>query len=212
MSESNSSGRVIIVIAIVTVIVLGAIGAWYFGFYKPEQEAKEQARLEQIAQAEAEKKRQEDAARRKARYDQLITDGDSAFDQEDWESARSLYSEASSLFPNEPYPQNQLNLVNGKLDEIAEREAKRAAGEIETITTPTGRYYVIVSSNIDDDLAMDYAQKLSEEGTNVKLVQHNYNELPFHGVSVADYDTWDQANAALASFSNFGANVWVLKY
>lgn len=209
---SNQSNRAIVVVIIIIVVLAGSIGVWYFGFYKPEQEAKEQARLEQIAKAEAEQKRQEEAARRKARYDQLIDDADVAFNQEDWESASSLYSDALALFPNEPYPQDQLTLVNAKLDEIAAREARREEGVIETITSPNGRFYVIVSSSVDDDLAMDYARKLSQQGNNIKIIQHDYNDLPFHGVSVADYDTWAQAEASLTSYNTFGDNVWVLKY
>ncbi|WP_424964386.1 hypothetical protein [Ekhidna sp.] len=209
---SNQSNKAAVIIVVIIVVLAGSMGVWYFGFYKPEQEAKEQARQEQLAKQEAEKKQQEEAARRKTRYDQLIVDADAAFDQENWVSAQSLYSEASSLFPNQAYPQDRLTFVNEKLDEIAAMEARREAGVIETISSPTGRFYVIVSSSIDDDLAMDYARKLSQEGNDVKLVQHNYNELPFHGVSVADYDSWAQAEAALNSNTGFTGNAWVLKY
>lgn len=212
MSEhSNRSGKTTGIIVILVIVIAGSVGAWYGLKYKPEQEAKEQARLEQIAKAEAEQKRKEQAAQNKVRYDKLIEDADAAFEQEDWETAFSMYTEASTLFPDEPYPKDQLILVNAKLDEIAAKEARIKAGVVETVTSPTGRFYVIISSSIDDDLAMDYAKKLAKEGTSVKLVQHNFNELPFHGVSVSDYDTWEKAENALASFSNYG-NAWVLKY
>lgn len=213
MSDSNSSGKAGVVIVIIIIVLGGVAAAWYFGMYKPEQEAKEQARLEQIAEAEAEKKRQQQEAQKKDRYDQLIADADAAFEQENWESARSLYSDASSLYPGQPYPQDQLSIVNAKLDEIAEREARRAAGVVETVSSPTGRFYVIISSSVDEDLAMDYAKKLAKEGTSVKIVQHNFNDLPFHGVSVGDYDTWDQAVNNSESLGNtYGKKAWVLKY
>lgn len=213
MSEySNRSGKTGVVIIIIAIILLVSAGAWYVFSFKPEQEAKEKARLEELARVEAEQKRQEQAAQRKARFDQLIVDADAAFAQENWEAARSLYSDASSLFSNEQYPKDQLSIVNGKLDEIAAREARKAAGVVETVSSPTGRYYLIVSSSIDDDLAMDYASKLAKEGNNVKLVAHNANELPFYGVSLGDYATWDEATAASPSFSGFGSGVWVLKY
>jgi len=213
MSENaNNSGKVVGIIIVAIVVIAGLGAVWYWGFYKPEQEAKEQARLEQIAKEEAEQKRKEEAARKKARYDRLIVDADTAFNQENWESARSLYAEASSLYPNEQYPQNQLTLVNAKLDEIAELEARKAAGIVERVSSPTGRFYVIVSSSIDDDLAMDYASKLAKEGTSVKLIEHNANELPFHGVSVGDYDTWDQATSASQTISGYENGAWVLKY
>ncbi|MEP0985048.1 hypothetical protein [Ekhidna sp.] len=210
--HSNSGGRILLIIIATIVVLGGAIGAWYWLSYKPEQDAKEQARLEQVALEQAEQKRKEDAAKREAEYDRLINEADAAFDQEEWELAQSSYSRASSLFPNQDYPKSQLILVNEKLDELAALEAKRAAGIVETVSEPTNRFYVIVSSSIDDDLASDYASKLASEGNNVKLVKHNANELPFHGVSVADYDTWEQAEAALPTYSNFGAGVWVLKF
>ncbi|GAB4229198.1 MAG: hypothetical protein Tsb0034_00790 [Ekhidna sp.] len=211
MNEQSNGNKKGIIIVIVMVVLGALVAAWYWGMFKPEQEAKERARLAQIAKEQAEQKRKEEEAQKRARYDQLIVDADAAFEQEDWSAAQARYSEALSLFSNETYPSNQLELVNAKLDEIAEREARRAAGVIETVSNPTGRFYVIVSSSIDDDLAMDYARKLSNEGRDVKLVQHNANELPFHGVSVGDYDTWDQANAAAGSMADFGG-AWVLKY
>ena len=63
-------------------------------------------------------------------------------------------------------------MVNAKLDEIAAREARREEGVIETITSPNGRFYVIVSSSVDDDLAMDYARKLSQQGNNIKIIRN----------------------------------------
>lgn len=213
MSEYSNQKSKTGVIAIVVVVVLAiVIGGWYLGVYQPEQEAKEKARLEQIAQQQAEQRRLEQEAQKQARYDKLIEDGDAAFNQENWVSAQSLYSEASSLYSNQQYPKDQLVLVNAKLDEIAALEARKAAGVVETVSSATGRYYLIVSSSIDDDLAMDYASKLAKDGNSVKLVAHNANELPFYGVSLGDYATWDEATAASASFSNFEGGVWVLKY
>lgn len=210
MSEGSNSGKVIIIVAIVVVILGGILGGWYWGMYLPEQEAKEQARLEQeAAEAEAEKRRQQ-AAQRKARYDKLISDGDAAFDQEDWVTAQSSYFQASSLLKNEQYPKSQLAIVNAELDKIAELEARRAAGIVETISSETGRFYVIISSSIDSDLAMDYATKLSKEGNSVKVVEHEADGWQYFGVSLADYSTWDEAASAIQSFSSFG-QAWVLK-
>ena len=206
--EPNRSSRTVGIIVILVLVLAGIVCAWYFIMYKPEQEAKEKARLEQIAKEEAEQKAKELAAQNKIKYDQLIIDADAEFGKENWEAARSLYTEASSLFPNEPYPINQLTIVNTKLEE----KARRAAGFVETIPSPTGRFYVIISSSIDDDLAMDYAKKLAKEGTGVKIIEHNYNELPFYGVSISDYDTWEHAEAALTSFSQYSNEAWVLKY
>lgn len=210
--HSNRNSKAVVVIVILAFIVVGLAGAWYWVMYIPEQEAKEKARQEQMAKEAAEKKAAEQAAQNEAKYKELIEDADSAFEQEDWESARALYTEASSLFPGQPYPKDQLALVNAKLDEIAALEAKRAAGIVETVSSSTGRFYIIVSSSIDDDLAMDYANKLAQEGNNVKIIEHDTDKHLYYRVSVGDYAAREAAEAALASYSNFGKGVWVLEY
>lgn len=211
MSEhSNRNGKIIIIIAVVVLLLAGAAAAWYFVKYKPEQEALEKARLEQIAKQEAEKKKKEEAeAEQKAKYDKLIKDADAAFAGENWGAARSLYTEASALFSDQQYPKDQLVLVKVKLDELAALEANRAAGIIEMVSSPAGRFFVIVSSSIDDDLAMDYANKLSKEGNNLKIIEPNPTNFLFHRVSIGDYETREQAERASTSF---GGEAWVLKY
>ena len=134
------------------------------------------------------------------------------FGLEEWETAGSLYSEASSLQPNESYPKDQLQIVNAQLDEIAAREARAAAGEVEVITSRTGRFYVIVSSSIDQDLAMDYAQKLAREGNVVKIIEHDARDHLYYRVAVEDYGTREEAEAAAPSMGNYGDGVWVLSY
>ena len=79
MEEKSNSARNIIIVAVVAIVVIGGVLVWYFASYKPAQEAKEQARLEAIAKQEAEEKLKEQAAKRKARFDQLIKDADAAF-------------------------------------------------------------------------------------------------------------------------------------
>lgn len=213
MSEhSNRNSKAAVVIVILVFVLAGLAGAWYWFMYKPEQEAKEKARLEQIANEEAEKKAAELAAQNKVKYDKLIENADVEFEQGNWGKAQSLYTEASSLFPGQQYPQDQLALVNAKLDEMVVLAAKRAAGIVETVSSPTGRFYIIVSSSIDDDLAMDYASKLAKEGNNVKIIEHDANKLFYYRVSVGDYDTREQAETASASFSNYSSELWVLNY
>ena len=213
MSEqSNRSGNVITAIVIIVLVLAGLAGTWYFFMYKPAQEAEEKARQEQLAQAEAEQKAKEDAARKKTRYDQLIKDADAAFDQEDWQTAQSLYGEASSLFPDQQWPKDQLALVNAQLDEINAKSAKGVPGVVEKLTAPTGRYYVIVSSSVDEDLAMDYATKLANEGNSVKIIEPYASNKLFHRVSLADYDSREAAEGALGSYSAYGSGVWVLRF
>lgn len=212
MSEHSNQKRKAIIVAVILILVVVLAGAWYLFIYKPEQEAKEKARLEQVAKKKAKKEREELVAQQKAKYKKLIEDADEEFGQENLEMANSLYSEASSLFPKEEYPQDQMALLQPKLDRLAALEANKAAGIIEIVNLPTGRFHVIVSSSIDDDLAMDYAKKLTKEGNNVKIIGPSGPDNLYHRLSVAEYDTREEAETASTSFSTYGEGVWVLKF
>lgn len=213
MSENSSrSGKTTGIIIGVIVIIAGAIGAWYGFIYKPQQEAKEQARLEQIKKEEEERKRQEELAQKKAKYEDLIKKADEEYDQENWQAAKSFYSEASSLLPDQQYARDRLTDVNTKLQEIADREARREAGTIEQLSTRTGRFYLIVSSSIDDDLAMDYAKKLSQQGNNVKVLEHDAVKNIYYRVSVGDYASREEAESQAVNNSTPEGDVWVLQY
>ncbi|WOK09153.1 SPOR domain-containing protein [Imperialibacter roseus] len=207
--NSNGSSKTAGVIIILALVLVVLAGGYYLFMYKPQQEAKEKARLEQIAKEEAEKKRQELEAQKKVKYEELIKNADVAFAEENWETAHSLYAEAASLLPDQQYAKDQLALVRAKLDELA---AKQTPGTIETVASPTGRFYVVVSSSVDGDLAMDYANKLAKEGNSLKIINPSGTNKLFHRVSVGDYPTWDEAVAATSSASAFGEGVWVLKY
>src|SRR6185369_4210844 len=52
----------------------------------------------------------------------------------------------------------------------AAAKAKPAEGTIETLSGRTGHYFVVVSSSVDGDLAMDRAKKLSAEGKSCKII------------------------------------------
>ena len=98
----------------------------------------------------------------------------------------------------------------------AEEEEAAAAepetGTIETISARTGRYYVVVASAIDGDLAMDYAQKLADSGKNVKIIAP-YGNVLYHRVTIQDLDSWAEAsNVADELKAEYGDGVWVKKY
>lgn len=91
-------------------------------------------------------------------------------------------------------------------------DAKPKIGTIEAISERTSRYYVVVTSGLDGDLAMDYAKKEVNNGTNIKLLSP-LGTNKFYRVTVADHDTWAAAeNAANDLKSTFGEDIWVLKY
>ena len=100
--------------------------------------------------------------------------------------------------------------------EVAEREAEEAieseTGTIEAISARTGRYYVVIASAIDGDLAMDYAKELSTSGQSVKIIEP-YGNVKFYRVTVQDLDTWNDAQNRANEFkAQYGDGVWVIKY
>ncbi|MGC3946944.1 MAG: SPOR domain-containing protein [Chryseolinea sp.] len=87
------------------------------------------------------------------------------------------------------------------------------AGTIETLTSRSGRYYVIVASSIDGDLIMDYAKKLSAKGVTSHIIAP-YGKVQFHRLAVADGDTYANAQATADGMKggDYGDKLWVLKY
>ncbi|MGL1885169.1 MAG: hypothetical protein OCD76_01545 [Reichenbachiella sp.] len=213
MDEDSSKGGKTTGIIVTLVVALAVlVGAWYMFMYKPEQETKEKARQEQIEKEKARKvliTKKAKAAKKKAGYDNLIEKADNAFEVKNWDAAQLFYAEAIAVFSSEPYPQDQLAFVNEKIAAIA---AKSVPGTIEKITSATGRFYVVVSSSIDGDLAMDYGSNLAAEGAIVKIIEP-YGNKRFYRVALGDYDDWDQAISASTLHSTTDKNVnWILKY
>jgi flagellar basal body-associated protein FliL len=90
--------------------------------------------------------------------------------------------------------------------------AQPAEGTIETLNERTGRYYVVVSSDIDDDLIMDFAKKLSKEGTSVRIIPP-YGKWKFYRLTIGNYDSFAEAQTnADGAKANYGDGVWVIKY
>ncbi|MEQ9580863.1 MAG: hypothetical protein RIM68_01690, partial [Arenibacter sp.] len=144
--QSNNSSRVIIILIVIVLLLAGAGAGWYFLKYKPDQLAKEKARLEQLAREEAEKKAREAEEAKQAKYDDFIKNADIEFQAENWENAKSIYSEALSMYPEQEYPQDQIALIDAKMAELAAIEAAKP-GTIDMLSRATGRYYVVLSSS-----------------------------------------------------------------
>jgi hypothetical protein len=95
----------------------------------------------------------------------------------------------------------------------AQVEAKPAVGTIETLSSRSGRYYVVVASAIDGDLIMDYAKKLSVKGVSTKIIPP-FRKSNFHRLAVAEGDTYvtTQETADGLKGGDYGDKVWVVKY
>jgi hypothetical protein len=91
-------------------------------------------------------------------------------------------------------------------------DAKPIEGTIETLTDRTQRYYVVVTSNIDDDLIMDYAKKLSTKGISSKIIPP-FGKTQYYRLSISDDEAFDKAQAnADAAKAEYGNSLWVMKY
>jgi hypothetical protein len=96
--------------------------------------------------------------------------------------------------------------------EEAAAKAKPAEGAIESLTAPTSRYYVVVASAVDADLVMDYAKKLSAKGVGSKIIPP-FGKYKFNRIAISDFDTYAAAQtAADASKTEYGNEVWVIRY
>lgn len=106
-------------------------------------------------------------------------------------------------------------------NEEAEKEAQRLAelekakpkkGSVETINARTGRYYVVVASAVDGDLAMDYAKKLAKQGQKVEIIPP-YGKNKFHRITIDNLDSQAAGENRINELkSEFGQDVWLIKY
>jgi hypothetical protein len=99
-----------------------------------------------------------------------------------------------------------------RLDSIAASNAKPPVGTIETLSERTRRFYVVVTSDIDDDLLMDFAVKLSKKGVSSKIIPP-VGESKFYRLAIADFDTYNAAQtSADGSKGEYGPALWVMRY
>lgn len=76
----------------------------------------------------------------------------------------------------------------------------------------SARYFLVVGSFIDDDLARDYSAKLNKDGLQTFLI-HPYGDIHFYRLAVGQYENVDLAlEAREASQEAYNENLWVLKY
>jgi hypothetical protein len=108
-------------------------------------------------------------------------------------------------------------------EQQAKEEAKRLAdeaaakatppiGEIQVLSSTTGRYYIVISSAVDADLLMDYAKKLSAKGVGSKIIPP-FGKWKFSRLAIADHDTFASAQSAADGMkAEYGDAVWVIRY
>jgi len=97
-------------------------------------------------------------------------------------------------------------------DSIAIANAKPAVGEIQVLSQAKRRYYVVISTAIDDDLVMDYARKLSKQGVGTMVIPP-FGNTKFYRLAIADHDTYAKAQTHADEMKpTYGNEVWVVRY
>ncbi len=96
---------------------------------------------------------------------------------------------------------------------VVKEPAKPASGGFETINSSTGRYYIVLNSFFDEDLASDYAKELADRGVST-LILSPPNKKGFNRVVVnEDFGNWDAAESRMTELKGtYGDEIWVLKY
>jgi hypothetical protein len=106
--------------------------------------------------------------------------------------------------------QRRLEAERRRADSLA--NVKPAIGTIETLNSPSGRYFVIVASGVDVDLIMDYAKKLSPKGVSSKVIPP-HGKVKFYRLAVAEGDTYTSTQStADAVKGDYPEGAWVIKY
>lgn len=120
---------------------------------------------------------------------------------------------------------NQQTVVNEQAPIVSEPEPEQAEEPIVVEKEPeklnlteitskdaSPRYFVVVASFIDDDLAKDYANKLMENGVKTFLI-HPYGDVHFYRLAVEQHaSVADALTVVEAMQDDFEENLWVLKY
>jgi hypothetical protein len=118
----------------------------------------------------------------------------------------------------EPPPQETVTetpqIVEEQPAETSESLVRVEEGSFEAINVRTGRFYIVLNSFFDSDLAEDYAQKLAFEGVDTKIIPPAEARKGFHRVALSnEYDTWQDAEVNLDELKGvFGESIWILKY
>ncbi|MCF8361418.1 MAG: hypothetical protein K9G70_02215 [Prolixibacteraceae bacterium] len=85
------------------------------------------AKIRGVLSRDENKKRQQEQIQND--YNRTIALADNAFNQESYQSARTLYVEALAIIPGQEYPQNQIRKIDAILREQAQSEADKSALE-----------------------------------------------------------------------------------
>jgi hypothetical protein len=91
-------------------------------------------------------------------------------------------------------------------------ESKPKIGEITLINEITGKYYIVIGSFIDEDLAMDYAKKLVKDDIGVYLI-NSIKKKRYTYLAVDSSDKFEEAKQIAKDLSSkYPKGAWVISY
>lgn len=104
--------------------------------------------------------------------------------------------------------------VTNKPEKVEKEPApqKPAVGEINTLKQRTGRSYVVVGSFFDEDMAHDYAEKITKDGMNAYIIPP-FGKSRFTRVAVEELSSFGEASTRAKELSGaYKEQPWPLKY
>lgn len=127
--------------------------------------------------------------------------------------AANQKAEADALTAEKKREEEQRLAAEQAVNEAADVDEQASQESIfSTISESTGRYYIVIESFVDSDMAADYGNELATKGFSTALLSPQ-GKRKFHRLTVGDYETFvaaqEEANRLKAEF---GEDLWVLKY
>lgn len=95
--------------------------------------------------------------------------------------------------------------------EMAVQNAEPEIGTVTAITDKTGRYYVVIGSFVDGDLAVDRGNALAKDGVNTSVLAAT-DAKRYYRLAINDFDSFAEAQDHANGEKGNYAGAWVLKY
>jgi tetratricopeptide (TPR) repeat protein len=131
-------------------------------------------------------------------YRQFLEEADEAFDNENWEKARTAYLNASNLKPEDAYP----------IDRIAELDSILKSQKKDEVISGDLVYHVVVGSFQKKSNAERFLMQVDQKGYNGTLVvRHNGTHT---AVILKSFATIHEAYNFLPKASEIAENPWVI--
>lgn len=85
-------------------------------------------------------------------------------------------------------------------------------GTINKLSGRTGNFFIVIASFVDEDMASDYAKKLSDSGKSPSIIPP-FGKAITHRVALAGYGSLAEAQNNIDGLKGeYGQDIWILKY